>query len=487
MEWFSVDKAGLAKLVERRGKAFAVLELVQNCWDTEATEVRVDVEPVEGRALARVRVEDDDPNGFRNLAHAFTLFAESEKKGDPEKRGRFNLGEKLVLALCSEAEIVTTTGYVVFGPEGRRLGKKRRERGSVFEGTMRLTREDVAEIDAAMKRVLVPHHVSTYYRGERLLPREVVATSCTHLPTELADEDGILRRKTRAARMLIVEPRSGEKPTLYEMGIPVVELSGGERWHVDVQQKVPLNFERDNVTPGYLQTVRVALADAMREKLAKEDSTTIWVNAAIEDERVSSEVVEKVLDERFGKKRAIFDPSDPEANKQLVDEGYAIVHGGTLSKGQWDNVKAAGLVLPAGQIRPSAFRYSADGRPEKVVPFEEWDSGMLHVRAVACKIARAVLGFELAVKIVNEPVAIPFAAMYSREQKQITFNLGRLGRDWFERCPGAEHVELIVHELAHDKVDDHLTRAFSDEAVRIAVALVEHAEMLRELGYGRRD
>jgi 3-(3-hydroxy-phenyl)propionate hydroxylase len=31
-----------------------------------------------------------------DLTHAFTLFAESAKKGDAEKRGRFNLGEKLV-------------------------------------------------------------------------------------------------------------------------------------------------------------------------------------------------------------------------------------------------------------------------------------------------------------------------------------------------------------------------------------------------------
>jgi hypothetical protein len=36
MQWFDVDKQGLAKLLERRGKAFAIMELIQNAWDTNA-------------------------------------------------------------------------------------------------------------------------------------------------------------------------------------------------------------------------------------------------------------------------------------------------------------------------------------------------------------------------------------------------------------------------------------------------------------------
>ena len=64
-------------------------------------------------------VEDDDPEGFRDLAQSWTLFAESERKGDPTKRGRFCLGEKLVLALCSSASISSTTGTVTFDGKGR--------------------------------------------------------------------------------------------------------------------------------------------------------------------------------------------------------------------------------------------------------------------------------------------------------------------------------------------------------------------------------
>jgi hypothetical protein len=65
-----------------------------------------------GRNKALLVVQDDAPEGFRDLTHAFTLFAESAKKTNPEQRGRFNLGEKLVLAMCDEVTIRTTKAAV---------------------------------------------------------------------------------------------------------------------------------------------------------------------------------------------------------------------------------------------------------------------------------------------------------------------------------------------------------------------------------------
>src|SRR3990167_2968901 len=118
MDWFSVDKTGLAKLLERKGKEFALYELIQNAWDEAITTVRVDLKRMHG-GFVRLSVEDDNPEGFRDLSHAFTLFAESHKKADATKRGRFNLGEKLVLAICTEAVIRSTKGMVVFDKHGR--------------------------------------------------------------------------------------------------------------------------------------------------------------------------------------------------------------------------------------------------------------------------------------------------------------------------------------------------------------------------------
>src|SRR5262245_62080996 len=118
--WFEVDKAGLAKILARKGLESAVFELIQNAWDEDGvTKVKVTLDTM-GHGRALLKVEDDAPNGFVDLSHAFTLFAESKKKANPEKRGRFNLGEKLVLAVCSEAKIITTTGGIIFDKGGRR-------------------------------------------------------------------------------------------------------------------------------------------------------------------------------------------------------------------------------------------------------------------------------------------------------------------------------------------------------------------------------
>lgn len=80
-DWFSVDKDGLAQLLERRGRSFAVLELVSNAWDQNTTRVDVRLTPAEGRrSVYELVVEDDDPEGFSDLSHAFTLFAHQARR-----------------------------------------------------------------------------------------------------------------------------------------------------------------------------------------------------------------------------------------------------------------------------------------------------------------------------------------------------------------------------------------------------------------------
>ncbi len=120
-QWFDVSKAGLGKQAEEHGKGRLIGELVQNALDEPGvTQVAVSLALVPGRPLADLTVDDDAPEGFRDLSHAYTLFADSYKRGNPEQRGQFNLGEKMVLAVCESASISTTKGTVVFDPgEGR--------------------------------------------------------------------------------------------------------------------------------------------------------------------------------------------------------------------------------------------------------------------------------------------------------------------------------------------------------------------------------
>src|SRR5207244_10953088 len=50
------------------------------------------------------------------------------------------------------------------------------------------------------------------------------------LPTEIADEQGIPRKRDRETEIRIYKVLDGEVPTIYEKGLPIVELTGGFRF-----------------------------------------------------------------------------------------------------------------------------------------------------------------------------------------------------------------------------------------------------------------
>ncbi len=475
---FEVDRAGLAKLLERRGKSFAVLELIQNAWDENITEVRVSMTPVPQRALVRLVVDDNAAAGWADITHAYTLFAESAKKNDPNKRGRWNLGEKLVLAICIEASIETTTGMVTFDESGRHhYPRRKRERGSKFEGLLRLTRDELAEVEAAVRSLIPPDGVRTTFNGEELHARTPVATFEAPLPTERADADGYLRRTRRRTPVRVYEPVGGRPAALYELGIPVVET--GDSWDVDIAQKVPLNTDRDNVTPAYLREVRALVLNRMHEQLDAERATESWVGQSLEDPDVSPEAVDSVLTARYGEKRVIADPSDPEGTKLAHARGYSIIQPGSFNRRQWDTIRRSGAALPAGRVTPSPRPYSSDpdASVRSELPRSQWTPGMECIVAFTERIGDRLTGERPTVLIINDR-HVPASATYGRGTRgaQFEFNLAHLGRKWFEQEPASEPVlDLVLHEFGHHFSHDHLSARYHEALTRLGARLARLA------------
>ncbi len=469
MEWFSVHKEGLAALVKRRPPATAVSELIQNALDTAAKVITVVLTKSPGE-LAHLVVTDDDPHGFTDLAHAFTLFAPSEKGADASKRGRFNLGEKLVLALCARAVIRTVGGAVVFDTDGRHDAPELATSvGSVFEADIDLSDSDVAEVAELIRRLIVPKRVRLSYNGERIAPRTPAATCRVKLPTEVADADGVLKRTTRATTVGLHPVAGGETPMIYELGIPVVDWDGP--LHVDVGQKVPVNFERNNVTPGYLGTLRVTVLNAIHDTLTPEQLTAAWISPALEDERISAEALRAVYDGRHGQNAVVYDPSDPQAHKEAAAAGLPVVGPRTLSGRQWAVVRAKDpeLLRPAGQVTPSRAREElTDADTETYEP----TAAMQRILDYAVVVARNALGVEITARCTNRPQSNA-AATYSPDRRVMSFNVGRLGKNWFEN-PDPESVDaLLVHELGHEVYDvaDHLDRHYYDGLCVVAAKM----------------
>lgn len=467
MNWFNVDKKGLAKLMAGRSKAFVLYELLQNAWDQRAPNVNVTITPVNGRPLTRIVVEDDDPEGFTDLAHAYTLFAESAKKGDAEKRGRFNIGEKLVLALAQEAVIATTKGTVRFDSAGRHEARTRREAGSCITVNLPLTRAEHTELLDAAHRVIVPKGLTTSINGKALPCREAITEFTVGLPTIVADAEGVMKPTTRRTIVQVYEPEPGEVATLYEMGIPVVET--GDRFHVNVGQKVPLTLDRDNVTPAYLRAIRVAVLNATHDRITGEDATKTWVKEACSDHHIEDAAVCRTMTLRFGERAVAYDPSDPEANKRAVADGRQVVHGGNLSALEWDMARRAGALPAAGTVTPSPKPYGSDGEPLNVIPLAEWTPGMERFAAFAKLIGYELLGVEVAVRIVRG-FGWNYDATYG-PNSGLVVNLMRVGHDFFNSPIGEKQLDLLIHEYGHHYCGDHLAADFHRALTRLGAKM----------------
>lgn len=474
--WVTADLDGLARLVEDRSRAFIIFELLSNALDENTREVEITLEKHPRKPLARLVVADDNPEGFRDISHAWRMFAESGKKDQAEKRGRFNIGEKLALSMCQNASIATTTGTVFFDDEGRRFDPSQKTAtGSRFDALVKMNPQQFQQVLKETHWALIPTGVTVTFNGEIIESRIPINTFEATLPTVIGDSQGALRRSRRKGKIEIYEPRPGEKAMIYELGIPVVET--GDRFHVNVLQKIVLNSDRDNVSAAFLREVRSAVLDNTFSILDVSTVASDWVNDALCHKDVSTDAVNSVIAKRFGEKAASYDPSDREANNRAASLGYNIVPGGTFSGDQWNNIKRAKALTPAGQHFPTPRPLFGGLDPSKdtEVPRKEWTEGMHQVVALTHRLAERVMGIKISVRILRSSEG--FSACYG--SRQLSYNLTRLGRSFFEKWrENLEQVlDVMLDEFGHEQAANHLSeeyyRALRTYGAKMVMAALE--------------
>ena len=463
-EWFSVDRKGLAKQLADTPRWRLIAELLSNAWDEKTTRVDVKIDSLPG-GFSRVQVIDDNPNGFADLAHAWTLFAPSAKAGTADQRGRFNLGEKLLLAVARRAQIVTTTGMVVFDDSGRTQGKLRSQAGSSVSVELRLTPDTLP----ALLRLIPP--VTTIINGLELESPVEVGRARASLPTVSTDAEGNFVRTTRNTEVIAYSVSANEPSFIYEMGIPVVEVD--LPWSLNVMQKVPLNRDRDNVTPSYLQQLRVLALNTFHQVMDPSHFTSNWARAAAGDDDAAPEAVAASLDARFGEKRVAYDPSDPEANRLAVSQGYTVVHGGSLSAGEWQNARPT--TAAAGQVTPSPKPFSPDGSPLKTVDFADWTQPMRLRAHLAGVIAQRVGIGSIEVVYTNDP-GWGFAGAFgpSHILYLSTVNARKeISGEW--PANRIAFLDLLIHEFGHHDGSNHMEARYWNNLTRIGAQVAEFA------------
>lgn len=455
-KWFEVSKGGLAKVHAERDKRFIIFELCQNAWDEKSTLVTITLTEV-SPGKYELTVTDDNPQGFIDLAHSYRMFEESLKKDNPEQRGRFNIGEKLFLALCDSAIVSSTTGTIYFNADGTRTETDLcTPVGTRITAILPLTQAEFTAMVEGVELLIPPSGITTTFNGKPLVERAPRTLFVANLGTVLGDT---LRRTTRKTGVEVYDPLPGETAFIYEMGIPIVET--GDRYHVNVKQKVPLNTDRDNVPPAYLRHIRTETLNAtFADVLTEEDATQEWVRSALGDERITADAIRQVIKASYGDKVVAHDPRDSAASSTAVSEGYRVIHGGAFSKDAWKQIKAAEVLDAASKLFPTPKPYSddPDAPPVQIVPESEYTPGMHDVVRLAKELAMRFLKRRIEVLIVNAKGG-GFSACFGGGE--LHFNLANTGRRWYDlEVNLASVIGLIGHEFGHAVAADHLSADF---------------------------
>jgi len=331
-----------------------------------------------------------------------------------------------------------------------------------------MTQEEYSQVCDYLRSLLLPDGIAVTFNGQPVLPRKPMHTFTASLETQIADSKGVMRPTTRKAEVSLYEPLPGEAVSLYEMGLPIVET--GDKWHVSVGQKVPLNKDRNNVPPRYLKAVRTLILNEMYDRLTQDDGNSDWVRQASSSPDCSPEAIRKVLALRFGEKFCSFDPNDKEAGKNFVAQGGTLVYGPMLSPQEWANAKKAGAIQPAGKVCPTPKPYSQDKDAEnvQVIPPEKWSSGMRKIADYAVFLGQELMQVPVTVTYVNTPNA--FLACYAAGG-DLHFNVFRLGYTFFEKGITKAVDELLLHEYGHQYSGDHLSEEYHEALCKLGAGL----------------
>jgi hypothetical protein len=467
--WLEIDILGLRRTLERKGKAWAIFELVQNAWDTDATRVDVTLtKPRNGRSTLTCR--DNAPDGYRDLSESHTLFSSSSKKTDPTKRGRFNAGEKFVLVMCEQAKVTSTTGQVIFQPNGKR--KKTDvtlQAGTEFQGILEITDEEWLEVGRQVQLLLPP--ITTTYNGVEVPIRKPLRTFQETLPTEIANDRGVLTPRKRRAEVRVYQPQAGEAPMIYERGIPVVEMDG--KYHVSVEQKIPLNTERDNVTPSYLRNLHTIVAGQMFDMITPEDAEKPWVRTAVESDKLSEDAVQHIAKKRFGDSAVLYDHVDIGSNKEATSKGAIVIPArGAMSSTERKIFLKAGALVKAGDVEE--YKTNPDDKPPaKTLSPEEHDDDQKKFVTLIETVSPILINHAVTVKVIDDAI-LKLSGCTRWKEDSFVFEINIAYHD----CTDWEaNYELLLHELAHHKVqsNDHLCREFYDTVTNLGSKLAQLA------------
>ena len=455
-DWFKASKEGLAKLIAGKPKSFILRELIQNAWDEDITVCNIDIKYRNG--TVKLTVEDDSPEGFRDITHAYTLFADTYKRDDFKKRGRFNTGEKYALSLCDKAIIKTTKGTIIFDENGRSELSSATEGGSVVTMWFKSTKEEYDEIMQSVDALLIPKGIKFIVNDKKYKYKEPLRTFHALLLSEIKDPNtGIIGKTRRKGEVHVIEKDDDELPYVYEMGIPVQEIDGS--YHLDVQQKIPLDQARETVLPSFLKELYAATLENIHDSVDEGTSGETWITEGLKSKKISKETIQDIITKRYGEKVVVADNFSPNSIDDAKADGYTVLRGTEMPKEVWNNIKKHDLISSSSKQFPQYD--SPTGGNNDYTPNDKEKL----VAEYAKRIAKRCLGIDIKVEFFNDRNPKASGARFGGNT--LYFNKGKLGKRFFEVTVSEQTTDLIVHEIGH--LDgNHTEKAYHQLLTKLA-------------------
>lgn len=349
--WLSISTEGFAAMNAARPAEHLIKELVQNALDSF-------VESQAGRIELRYGCQEegfvvecrDNGSGISNLADLRVVYL-THKTDSHLKRGRFGRGFKEALCIAEQARVVSGGQQLEFLLEnGQRV--TRQEAAEQHGGTtvwMRMPwpSETRDRLDAYFAQFLLPQGIELVVNGLRINARAVEHQVEASITTELYDAiSQSWKKPSRITRIHLVRTQEGETPTIYEMGIPVAAVDWTMPYHCDVQQRVPMNPNRDAVASGYPVKLHVACLPTLLEEMAESAVKDDWVGTA--GRKCESTVQKRIIERAFGENIA---RSVPRMGERHFDEdarelGVQVVNTAQASGGFRDMLR---VFVPSAQ------------------------------------------------------------------------------------------------------------------------------------------
>lgn len=437
-DWFAVDTAGLRQLQMTKPKHYVLRELVQNAWDENTANCIVNTSYDKSSGIAEIMVLDDSPEGFKDLRDAFTLFKHTSKRANPNQRGRFNLGEKQAIAISEYAMISTTKGTVRFDNKGRKESAEKMKKGSTVALQVKMTEKEYGDMLEMAQRYIAPSNINYTLNSqlvERAYPTEVFTVN---LPTEI-EVEGQIRSTNRNTEVNVYTDVNDPRRLgwLYEMGLPVCEIDC--EFGISVEQKIPLNVDRELVKPAYLQDLFAEVLNHTTEKITEENASASWVRSAMSDERTTQEAAQVVIKQRYGDKILVANHLDPNSIDIALSNGYRVIEGREMSKAEWAVTKAFDIIHSTSELFGTSFTDADTVKPTEA---------MNKVGNYAKKIAKNMLDISIKTNFIKSKMS-NVSATFNYETLILTFVVDKLPSDFFDHPISRQTTSLIIHELGH--------------------------------------